>query len=322
MFDIILPRITRTKMQGNAASYEIEPLEPGYGPTIGHSLQRVLLSSLRGAAVTAIQIEGMQDEYQSIPGVKESIPEIAMNVKQIRLRSSSDDPVSMRLEVSGERDVTAADIMTPDTIEVINPETHIATLENEQANLALVMIVEAGRGYVPADTKEDQPIGTIPVDALYTPVLKVSYRVEHTRVGKMVNFDKNVLDITTNGALTPDDALRQSGEILMQQFLMFTAPHMYRPERRTESQSSVLIPEQIYRKPLEVLGLPIRSYNSLKRSGFTMAGQILTQDEADMRKIRNIGDKSLREIEACLRASGCFPPPGDDAVQETENRNT
>jgi DNA-directed RNA polymerase subunit alpha len=219
MFDMIVPHITRTKMQGNTASYEIEPLEPGYGPTIGHSLQRVLLSSLRGAAVTAIQIEGMHDAYQSIPGVKESIPEIAMNVKQIRLRSSSDDPISMRLEVSGGRDVTAADIMTPSTIEVINPETHIAILENEQAHLALMMIVETGRSYVPADTKEDQPIGTIPVDALYTPVLKVSYRVEHTRVGKMVNFDKIVLDITTNGTLTPDDALRQSGEILMQQFL-------------------------------------------------------------------------------------------------------
>ena len=193
MLDIALPRIKNTKTQGNYASYDIEPLEAGYGMTLGSSLRRVLLSSLNGAAVTSIRIEGVQHEFQDIPNVVEDVTDIVLNVKKLRLRSFSDHAVSMRLEVSGEREVTAADILAPSTVEIVNPELHIATLDNEQAHLDMELVVETGRGYVPADSKEDQPIGVIPVDAIYTPVEKVNYTVEHTRVGQMTNYDKIVL---------------------------------------------------------------------------------------------------------------------------------
>ncbi len=172
MLDITLPRIKNTKTQGNYASYDIEPLEAGYGMTLGNALRRVLLSSLPGAAVTSIRIEGVQHEFQDIPNVKEDVTDIVLNVKKLRLRSFSDHAVSMRLEVSGEREVTAADIIAPSTVEIVNPDLYIATLDNENAHLDMELVVEAGRGYVPADSKEDQPIGVIPVDAIYTPVQK------------------------------------------------------------------------------------------------------------------------------------------------------
>src|SRR6266699_5648061 len=208
--EITLPRIKNTKTQGYYASYDIEPLEAGYGMTLGNALRRVLLSSLSGAAVTSIRIEGVQHEFQDIPNVTEDVTDIVLNVKNLRLRSFSDHPVSMHLEVSGEREVTAVDIMAPSTVELVNPELHIATLDSENARLEMELVVETGRGYVPADSKEDQPIGVIPVDAIYTPVQKVNYTVEHTRVGQMTNYDKIVLEISSDGTVTPDEALRES----------------------------------------------------------------------------------------------------------------
>src|SRR5437899_8663658 len=198
LLDIALPRIKNTKTQGNYASYDIEPLEGGYGMTLGNALRRVLLSSLPGAAVTSIRIEGVQHEFQDIPNVMEDVTDIVLNVKQLRLRSFSDHPVSMRLEVSGERVVTAAEIMAPSTVEIVNPDLYIATLDNEDARLEMELVVETGRGYVPADSKEDQPIGVIPIDAIYTPVQRVNYTVEHKHVGLMKNFNKLILDITSD----------------------------------------------------------------------------------------------------------------------------
>ncbi|HEY4383730.1 MAG TPA: DNA-directed RNA polymerase subunit alpha, partial [Ktedonobacteraceae bacterium] len=170
MLDITPLRIKNTKTQGNYASYDIEPLDAGYGVTLGNALRRVLLSSLPGAAVTSIRIEGVQHEFQDVPNVLEDVTDIVLNVKKLRLRSFSDHPVSMRLEVSGERAVTAADIIAPSTVEIVNPELYLATLDNDNAHLDMELVVETGRGYVTADSKEDQPIGVIPVDAIYTPV--------------------------------------------------------------------------------------------------------------------------------------------------------
>src|SRR5260370_562246 len=194
---ITLPRIKNTKTQGNYASYDIEPLEAGYGVTLGNALRRVLLSSLPGAAVTSVRIEGVQHEFQDIPNVLEDVTDIVLNIKKLRLRCFSDQAVSMLLEVSGEREVTAADIMAPRTVGIVNPNLHIATLDNDKAHLDIELVVETGRGYVPADSKENQAIGVIPVDAIYTPVQRVNYNVEHTRVGQMTNYDKIVLDVTT-----------------------------------------------------------------------------------------------------------------------------
>src|ERR1700736_4294413 len=212
--------------------------------TLGNRLRRVLLSSLPGAAVTSIRIDGVQHEFQDVPNVTEDVTEIVLNVKKLRLRSFSDHPVSMRLEVSGEREVTAADILVPSTVEIVNPELHIATLDNESARLNMELVVETGRGYVPADSKDDQPIGVIPVDAIYTPVQKVNYTVEHTRVGQMTNFDKIVLDVLTDGTITPDEALRQSADILVQHFSQLANYRAILIEPEKAPLSSIPIPSK------------------------------------------------------------------------------
>jgi len=273
-----------------------------------------LLSSLNGAAVTSIRIEGVQHEFQDIPHAKEDVTDIVLNIKKLRLRSFSDHPVSMRLEVSGERDVTAADIMAPSTIEIVNPEMHIATLDNENAHLDMELVVEVGRGYVPADSKEDQPIGVIPIDAIYTPVQKVNYTVEHTRVGQMTNYDKIILEITTDGTITPDEALRQSADILVRHLTLLANYRAQMPEVEKPPLSSLPIPQKIYDTPIEELDLSVRAYNCLKRSNITKVGQVLSMNEDDLLGVRNFGEKSLQELRDRLLARNFLPNPHTSAV--------
>src|SRR5579884_3394292 len=314
LLDIALPRIKNTRTQGNYASYDIEPLEAGYGWTLGNALRRVLLSSLPGAAVTSIRIEGVQHEFQDIPHVMEDVTDIVLNVKKLRLRCFSDHPVSMRLDVSGERVVTAADIEAPSTVEIVNPDLYIATLDNENARLEMELVVEAGRGYIPADSKEDQPIGMIPVDAIYTPVQKVNYTVEHTRVGQMTNYDKIVLDIWTDGTITPDEALRQSADILVRHFTQLANYRAQLPEPEKQPLSSIPIPQKVYDTPIEELDLSVRAYNCLKRSNITKVGQVLTMNEDDLLGVRNFGEKSLQELREKLLARNFLPNPRTSAV--------
>jgi len=314
LLEITLPRIKNTKTQGNYASYDIEPLEAGYGMTLGNALRRVLLSSLPGAAVTSIRIDGVQHEFQDIPHVMEDVTEIVLNVKKLRLRSFSDHAVSMRLEVSGERVVTAADIMAPSTIEIVNPDLYIATLDNENARLDMELVIESGKGYVPADSKEDQPIGVIPVDAIYTPVQKVNYNVEHTRVGQMTNFDKIVLDIWTDGTITPDEALRQSADILVRHFTQLANYRAVLIEPEKPPLSSMPIPPKIYETPIEELDLSVRAYNCLKRSNITKVGQVLSMNEDDLLGVRNFGEKSLQELREKLLLRNFLPNPRTSAV--------
>ena len=314
MLEITLPRIKNTKTQGNYASYDIEPLEAGYGMTLGNALRRVLLSSLPGAAVTSIRIDGVQHEFQDIPHIMEDVTEIVLNVKKLRLRSFSDHAVSMRLEVSGERVVTAADIMAPSTIEIVNPDLYIATLDNENARLDMELVIESGKGYVPADSKEDQPIGVIPVDAIYTPVQKVNYNVEHTRVGQMTNFDKIVLDIWTDGTITPDEALRQSADILVRHFTQLANYRAVLAEPEKPPLSSMPIPPKIYETPIEELDLSVRAYNCLKRSNITKVGQVLSMNEDDLLGVRNFGEKSLQELREKLLLRNFLPNPRTSAV--------
>jgi len=314
LLDIALPRIKNTKTQGNYASYDIEPLEAGYGMTLGNSLRRVLLSSLPGAAVTSIRIEGVQHEFQDVPNVVEDVTEIVLNVKNLRLRCFSDHPVSMRLEVIGERVVTAADIVAPSTVEIVNPELHIATLDNENARLEMELVVETGRGYVPADSKDDQPIGVIPVDAIYTPVVKANYTVEHTRVGQMTNFDKIVMDVTTDGTITPDEALRQSADILVRHFTLLANYRATVQEIEKPPLSSLPIPPKIYETPIEELDLSVRAYNCLKRSNITKVGQVLSMNEEDLLGVRNFGEKSLQELQERLLQRNFLPSPGKSTV--------
>src|SRR5438270_6616032 len=311
---ITLPRIKNTKTQGNYASYDIEPLEAGYGMTLGNALRRVLLSSLPGAAVTSIRIEGVQHEFQDIPHVMEDVTDIVLNIKKLRLRSFSDHAVSMRLEINGERVVTAVDIMAPSTVEIVNPDLYIATLDNENARLELELVVESGKGYVPADSKEDQPIGVIPIDAIYTPVQKVNYTVEHTRVGQMTNYDKIILDIWTDGTVPPDEALRQSADILVRHFTQLANYRATLTEPEKPPLSSMPIPPKIYDTPIEELDLSVRAYNCLKRSNITKVGQVLSMNEDDLLGVRNFGEKSLQELRDRLLARNFLPNPRTSAV--------
>jgi DNA-directed RNA polymerase subunit alpha len=314
LLEITLPRIKNTKTQGNYASYDIEPLEAGYGMTLGNALRRVLLSSLPGAAVTSIRIDGVQHEFQDIPHVMEDVTEMVLNVKKLRLRSFSDHPVSMRLEVSGERVVTAADILAPSTVEIVNPDLYIATLDNNDARLEMELVVETGKGYVPADSKEEQPIGVIPVDAIYTPVQKVNYTVEHTRVGQMTNYDKIVLEITTDGTITPDEALRQSADILVRHFTQLANYRAVLIEPEKAPLSSIPIPPKVYETPIEELDLSVRAYNCLKRSNITKVGQVLSMNEDDLLGVRNFGEKSLQELREKLLLRNFLPNPRTSAI--------
>jgi DNA-directed RNA polymerase subunit alpha len=310
VLNIALPRITSTETSQNFASYDIEPLEAGYGMTLGNALRRVLLSSLPGAAVTAIKIEGVQHEFQDIPHVKEDVTDIVLNVKKLRLRSFSERPVTLQLDVTGEREVTAADIQVPSTIEIVNLDQLICTLDSADAHLEMELTVENGKGYVPAETKEDQPIGQIPVDAIYTPVEKVNYTVEHTRVGQMTNYDKIILQIWTDGTITPDEALRQGAGVLVEHFQMvaeYGGTVLPGPAPDGKGPTDYPIPPKIYDTPIEDLDLSVRSYNCLKRSGITKVGQVLTMNEGDLLAVRNFGEKSLQELRERLLARSFLP---------------
>ncbi len=300
MLDIAVPHITATESEQNYASYDIEPLEAGYGSTLGNSLRRVLLSSLSGAAVTSIKIDGVQHEFQDVPGVKEDVTDIVLNVKRLRLRSFSDRPVTMRIEVTGERQITGADIQAPSTIEIVNPDAYICTVDDPNARFEMELMVESGKGYVPAESKEDQPIGQIPVDAIFSPVERVSYTVSNTRVGQMTNYDKIVLQIWTDGTITPDEALRQASHILVQHFQMiaeWNEPGIVEPAIPTlPGATSFQIPQKIYDTPIEELDLSVRAYNCLKRSNITKVGQVLTMSRDDLLAVRNFGEKSLTEL--------------------------
>jgi DNA-directed RNA polymerase subunit alpha len=315
LLDIAVPHITATEQEQTYASYDIEPLERGYGMTLGNALRRVLLSSLSGAAVTSIKIDGVQHEFQDVPGVKEDVTDIVLNVKKLRLRSFSDRPVTMRVEVTGERVVTGADIQAPSTIEIVTPDVHICTVDDPNARFEMELVVETGKGYVPAESKEDQPIGQIPVDAIFSPVQRVNYTVEHTRVGQMTNYDKIILQIWTDGTLTPDEALRQAAHVLVHHFEMiaeYNEPSVVditgAPQPLPAAGATAYpIPQKIYDTPIEELDLSVRAYNCLKRSNITKVGQVLTMSRDDLLAVRNFGEKSLNELAERLMQRNMLP---------------
>ena len=317
MLDLAVPHITPIESEPKYASYDIEPLEAGYGRTLGNALRRVLLSSLPGAAITSIKIEGAQHEFQDVKGIREDVTDIVLNIKKIRLKSYADKPVSMRIEVSGERVVTAADIQASSSIEIVTPDVYICTLDSADAHLDMELIVESGKGYVPAESKEGQAIGVIPVDAIFSPVQKVNYNVENTRVGQMTNYDKITLQIWTDGSLNPDDALKQASQVLVQHFQMIAdwrevpsdepiGPGIGPAKGGSEHQ----IPQRIYDTPIEELDLTVRAFNCLKRSGITRVGQVLTMSQDDLLAVRNFGEKSLNELKDTLIARGFLPSLG------------
>jgi len=307
--ELPVPRASSIKTQGNYARYAIEPLEQGYGFTLGTPLKRALLSSLPGAAVTSLRIQGRAHERRTFPHIQEEVAELVLNVKQLRLRSSSEEPMLLRVDVHGHREVTAADIQASNMVEIINPALHLATLTHRDAHLEMEIVVEKGKGYAPADGQEGADAGVIAVDAIFTPVQKVHYTVEHTRLGQLTNYDRLVLDIWTDGTISPDEALAQACQILVEQLSPVATPsHLL---QQTASPSLLCIAPHVDALPIETLHLSARTYHSLKRHNLTTVGAVLMLDEDELRSLGNFGDKSLQELYERLREQDLLPPvPG------------
>ncbi len=292
-------------LSSELGQFEIEPLAGGFGLTVGNALRRVLLSSLTGAAITAIRIENVYHEFSTIPGVREDTTELILNLKQIRMRSYTDEPVNVRLESSGPGIVTAGDIQVPPEIEIVNPETPIATLDGADARLDMLLTIEKGRGYLTADGREPLELGAIPIDAVFTPIRRVNYRVEKTRVGARTDYDKLLLEIQTDGSISPKEALAEAAQILIEHFQIFAQLTGPGPQPGPKPGIGAgAVPSRLQDMPIEVLDLSSRTYNCLKRSQITTVGQILTMSEDELLGLRNFGQKSLQELHEKLAEHG------------------
>ena len=303
MIEIEKPKIETIEISDDAkfGKFVVEPLERGYGTTLGNSLRRILLSSLPGAAVTSIQIEGVQHEFSTIEGVVEDVTSIILNIKKLALKVYSDEEKTLEIDVQGEGTVKASDIMHDSDVEILNPDLHIATLA-ENANLRIRMSAKRGRGYTPADQnkRDDLPIGVIPIDSIYTPVSRVNYQVENTRVGQMTNYDKLTLDVWTDGSIGPKEAISLGAKILTEHLNIFVgltdeAQHAEIMVEKEEDQK-----EKVLEMTIEELDLSVRSYNCLKRAGINTVQELANKTEEDMMKVRNLGRKSLEEVKAKL----------------------
>ena len=297
------PQISEEEVSDVRKKFTIEPLEPGFGYTLGNSLRRTLLSSIPGAAITQVKIDGVLHEFSTVEGVAEDVTEIVLNLKGLVLRSESEEPNTVYMRVSGPTEVTAKDIELPAGVEILNGDHHIATL-NGNATLSMELRVEQGRGYVPAATAPKEAIGTIPIDAIFSPVKRVTYEVEPTRVEQMTNYDRLILDVETDGSIEPSEALSSAGSTLVELFQLFAGVGegsgglVLGPEQTEDEQTGVLA------KPIEDMDLTVRSYNCLKREGVTTVGELVQKAEEDLLEIRNFGQKSIDEVKAKLEEMG------------------
>jgi DNA-directed RNA polymerase subunit alpha len=287
------------------ATVVLEPLERGFGITLGNALRRILLSSLQGAAVTSVQIEGVLHEFSSIPGVREDVTDIVLNLKMLSLRMHGDGPKRITLKSKGKGELTARQIVTGHDIEVLNPDLVICTLD-DGAKISMEMTVENGKGYIPAERnrKEDSPIGLIPVDALYSPVKKVAYRIEHTREGQQLDLDKLVMDVETNGTVTPEDAVGLAARIIQDQLSVFVNFEEPTSETRDQAKTAELEFNRNLLKKVDELELSVRSANCLKNDNIVYIGDLIQKTEAEMLRTPNFGRKSLNEIKEVLAQMG------------------
>jgi len=284
----------------------VEPLERGYGTTLGNSLRRILLSSLPGAAVTSIQIDGVLHEFSTIPGVVEDTTEIILNLKKLALKIHAEEEKVLEIDVDGmEGEITAGDIRADSDVEILNPDLHIATV-NENARFHMRIHANCGRGYVPAERnkKEDQPIGIIPVDSIYTPIKRVNFNVENTRVGQVTNYDKLTLEIWTDGSIRPEEAVSLGAKILTEHLDLFVGLTEEAKEAEIMVEKEEDQKEKVLEMTIEELDLSVRSYNCLKRAGINTVQELTTKTEEDMMKVRNLGRKSLEEVQLKLHELG------------------
>ncbi len=319
MFEFEKPRIdiAEKSQDGKYGKFVVEPLERGYGTTLGNSLRRILLSSLPGQAVSTVKIEGVLHEFSTIPGVKEDVTEIILNLKNLAIKNNSDsfEPKMAYIDFVGEGEITAGDIKVDADIEILNPELHIATLSGgPNSKLFMEITITRGRGYVEAskNKKPDQPIRMIPVDSLYTPVRRVNFLVEDTRVGNITDYDKLTFEVWTNGTITPEDAVSLGAKILNEHLNLFvnlsdTAMNTEIMVQKEEDKKT-----QVLELSIEELDLSVRSYNCLKRAGINTVEDLANKTEEDMMKVRNLGRKSLEEVLNKMAELGLALSPNDD----------
>ena len=308
------PTLSEEPIADNRSRFIIEPLEPGFGYTLGNSLRRTLLSSIPGAAVTSIRIDGVLHEFTTVEGVKEDVTDIILNLKELVVSSESEEPVVMYLRKQGPGEVTAADIAPPAGVTVHNTDLHIATI-NKKGRLEIELVVERGRGYVSANLnkQQGQEIGRIPVDSIYSPVLKVTYNVEATRVEQRTDFDRLVVDVETKASITPRDAVASAGHTLVELFGLFRELNEEAEGIDVGPSPAEVADIAAFSMPIEELDLTVRSYNCLKREGIHTVGELVGRSEADLLDIRNFGSKSIDEVKVKLAGLGLAlkdSPPG------------
>ena len=289
----------------NYAKFVCEPLERGYGVTIGNSLRRILLSSLTGCALTSVKIEGVLHEFSSIPNVVEDVPEIIVNLKNVRLKFTENEEKVMRINFKGEGEVTAGDIITDGTVEILNPDLHIATVA-EGGQLIMELTADMGRGYSPSEKnkKLNQDISVLPIDSIYTPVKKVNYQVKNTRVGQMVDYDKLIIEVWTDGSLKAHEALSLAAKVMTGHLELFIDLSEATKNTQVMIEKEESKKEKVLETSIEELELSVRSFNCLKRAGISTVEDLTNRSENDMMKVRNLGKKSLDEVIAKLHSLG------------------
>ena len=299
----------------NYGKFEIEPLEPGFGITLGNTLRRVLLSSLWGAAVTSIQIEGVAHEFTSVAHVKEDVTEIILNLKQLCLKSFTEDPVTLTLDVKGPAEVHASDVQTSSDVEIVNPDLYICTIA-EKGHLRMELNVERGKGYVPADRnkREGQPIGVIPIDAIFSPVHKANFLVEKTRVGQSTDYDRLNLELWTDGTITAEEAVSSAAQLFTQHLELFVKFGDSIQTQAAVARGAQTTGNRVNETPIEELDLSVRAFNCLKANDITTVGQLLTKKEDELLSLRNFGRKSLDEIKEKLVEKGFVQPDQMESV--------
>ncbi len=301
----VLPKVETESSTRNFGQFNISPLEPGYGVTLGNALRRVLISSLMGAAVSSVRVSGVYHEFSDIPYVREDMTGLILNLKELRVKLHQNETARLRVEVQGEGVVTAGDLECPPYVEIVNPDLQLLTGDSGEAAVDLELMVEMGRGYSPAEERGKLPIGEIPVDAIFSPVRRVNFKVERARVGQATDYDKLIINVTTDGTITPYDALREAARLLVQHFsLVANITVRAEPEEVVVEETPV---PHIQDTPIEDLELTVRAYNCLKRAGITQVGEILEKlrkGSDEILAIRNFGQKSLDELIDRLEEKG------------------
>jgi len=305
----VTPQVRKLETSANYGKFDIEPLDPGFGTTLGNTLRRVLLSSLWGAAVTSIQIDGVAHEFTAIPHVKEDVTEVILNIKRLRLKSFTEDPVTLLLDVKGPAEVKASHIQASSDVEIVNPDLYICTLASK-GHLRMELNVEKGKGYVPGDRnkREGQPIGVIPIDSIFSPVEKANFIVEKTRVGQSTDYDRLIIEVWTDGTMSPEEAVSHSAELFTKHLNLFVRFRASIEEHESTLRGEKAGQNRLMDTPIEELDLSVRAFNCLKANEIQTVGQLLQKREEELLALRNFGRKSLDEIKEKLVEKGFIKP--------------